>query len=241
MSRDELLSRTFVELAGTLVNGYDVVDLFHLLATRCVELADVDAAGIVLADLQGTLRVAGASSEDMHLLELFEVQHAEGPCFDSFRSGEPISADLDDPARWPALRVEAIRLGFGSVVAIPLRLRNDPIGALNLFRVRRGPLDPADLVVCQALADMATIGLLQERAMREARLLAEQLQAALDSRVVLEQAKGILAERCGVPMDAAFALMRSYARNRNRLLSDIAREVIEGRLPVEDFARRPAT
>jgi transcriptional regulator with GAF, ATPase, and Fis domain len=230
VSREELLSRTFVELADTLVNGYDVVDLLHLLATRCVELADVDAAGIVLADLSGTLRVASASSEDMHLLELFEVQNDEGPCYDSYHSGEAISADLVDSDRWPRLRVEAIRLGFQSVVAIPLRLRHDPIGALNLFSKGRGPLGPADVVVCQALADMATIGLLQQRAMTEARVLAEQLQGALDSRVIIEQAKGVLSERAGVDMDAAFNLLRSFARNRNRLLGDVARELIDGRL-----------
>jgi GAF domain-containing protein len=228
MTREALLSRTFVELAETLVNGYDVVDLLHLLATRCVELTDVDAAGIVLADLSGTLRVASASSEDMHVLELFEVQHSEGPCYDCYHGGAIIAADLVGSDRWPLLRVEAIRLGFGSVVAIPLRLRHDPIGALNLFRIDRTPLDAADIVVCQALADMATIGLLQQRAMSEARLLAEQLQGALDSRVVIEQAKGVLSERTGLDMDTAFGLLRSYARTRNRMLSDVAHELIDG-------------
>jgi hypothetical protein len=167
----------------------------------------------------------------MHLLELFEVQHHEGPCYDSFHSGETISADLVASDRWPKVRGEAVRLGFQSVVAIPLRLRHDPIGALNLFRHGRAPLDPADIVVCQALADMATIGLLQQRSMMEARLLAEQLQGALDSRVVIEQAKGVLSERAGVSMDTAFTLLRSYARTRNRLLSEVARELIEGALP----------
>jgi GAF domain-containing protein len=236
MSREELVSRTFVELAETLVEGYDVVDLLHLLAVRCVELVEVDAAGIVLADLSGTLRVASASSEDMHLLELFEVQNSEGPCYDSYASGVTIAADLVATDRWPRFRPEALRLGFGSVVAIPLRLRQEAIGALNLFRADRGPLDASDVMLCQALADMATIGLLQQRAMKEARVLAEQLQAALDSRVVIEQAKGVLAERAGIGMDAAFALLRSYARNHNRLLGEVAGAVIAGALPHEQLA-----
>jgi transcriptional regulator with GAF, ATPase, and Fis domain len=236
MSREELLSATFVELADTLVNGYDVVDLLHTLAGRCVELADVDAAGIVLADAGGSLRVAASSSEAMRVLELYEVQNLAGPCLESYRTGQVVTSDLATDDRWPGLSDEAMRAGFHSVVALPMRLRRESIGALNLFRANRAELTRADAVVCQALADMATIGLLQERTLRESRLLAEQLQRALDSRVVLEQAKGVIAERNGVDVEAAFALMRRYARHRNEHLGAVAQAVIDGTLGPADLA-----
>jgi hypothetical protein len=234
--REELLSTTFVELADTLVNGYDVVDLLHTLAVRCVELTDVDAAGIVLADVTGTLRVAASSSEAMRFVELHEVQSLAGPGLDSYRTGAVVAADLVDDQRWPRLSNDAMRAGFQSVVAVPMRLRHESIGALNLFRVARGELPGPDLVLCQALADMATIGLLQERKAREARELADQLQAALDSRVVLEQAKGVIAERNGIDMEAAFVLLRSYTRWRNELLGVVAQAVIDGTLGPTELA-----
>lgn len=230
MDREQRLSDTFVELADTLVTGFDIVDLIHTLTQRCVELTDVDAAGIMLADGSGTLHVIGSSSERSRLLELLEVQSAEGPCLDAFRDGETVVADFSDAERWPTVAPEAVRSGFGSVVALPMRLRHEAIGALNLFRNDPAPLPAADVAICRALADVATIGLLQERAVREARLLADQLQSALNTRVVLEQAKGVLAERSGIDVDVAFDVMRVYARRVNRPLGEVARDVVEGRL-----------
>lgn len=232
MNREQRLSDTFVELADTLVTGFDVIDLLHTLAARCVELTDVDAAGIMLADQHGNLRVVGSSSERVYLLELLEVQNSEGPCLDSYRTARPVAADLHDTELWPTVREAAVRSGYGSVVALPLRLRTDSIGAINLFRVERGAMPDADVAVCRALADIATIGLLQQRAVRDARLLAEQLQAALTTRVVIEQAKGVVAERTGGDMDAAFAWLRTYARTHNLLIGEVARDVVERRLPV---------
>jgi transcriptional regulator with GAF, ATPase, and Fis domain len=225
----ELLSDTFVDLADTLVADFDVVDFLHLLADRSVALLAASAAGVVLADPRGELRVAAASSEEAGVIELFQIQNDQGPCLDCFRTGRPVTAaDLAGPGQpWPRFAAAATAAGFRSVEALPMRLRDEVIGALNLFRAAPGPLDPADLRIGQALADIATIGLLQERNVRRSETLAEQLQGALNSRVVIEQAKGKLAERLGTDMDHAFAMLRDYARNSNQRLTDVARSFVD--------------
>jgi transcriptional regulator with GAF, ATPase, and Fis domain len=230
----ELLSDTFVELTDTMVAGFDVIDFLHVLTDRSVQLLDVSAAGLLLADPRGELRVVAASSEAARLLELFQLQNDQGPCLDCFRSGQPVqAADLDvAAARWPRFAPAAQQAGFAAVQALPMRLREQVIGALNLFRAGSGVFDPADVRVGQALADVATISLLHERSMRHSDALNEQLQTALNSRVVIEQAKGKLAERLGVDMDQAFSLLRSYARNRNLRLSDLAQALVDGSEPV---------
>ena len=236
MREGATLGATFVELADTLVSDFDAVDFLHTLARRSVELLDVDTAGLVLADATGELRAVASSSEQMHLLELFEIQNEEGPCLDAFRSGESVSAeDLDATDRWPRFRAEALAGGFRSVEAVPMRLRSEVIGALNLFRAQPGHLDEDDRALSRALASIATIGLLQERAVREARLVTEQLQTALNNRIVIEQAKGVLAERGGLEMEAAFEVLRGYARNYNRKLADVALELINQQIAVEDL------
>ena len=226
----ELLSETFVELTDTMVAGFDVIDFLHVLTDRSVRLLDVSAAGLLLADPRGELRVVAASSEAARLLELFQLQNDQGPCLECFRTGRPVAAaDLATAAvRWPRFAPAARRAGFGAVQALPMRLREQVIGALNLFRADAGALAPADIRVGQALADVATISLLHERSMRYSDTLNEQLQAALNSRVVIEQAKGKLAERLGVDMDQAFTLLRAQARTGNHQLSDLARAFIEG-------------
>ena len=225
----ELLSGTFVDLADTMVAGFDVIDFLHILTDRSVTLLAVSAAGVMLADPRGELRVAAASSEAAGLIELFQIQNDQGPCLDCFRTAQAVTAaDLTGPdQRWPQFAAAAARAGFRSVEALPMRLRDEVIGALNLFRAAPEPLSPADLRVGQALADVATIGLLQERAVRRMEIVAEQLQGALNSRVVVEQAKGKLAERLGVDMDEAFGLLRVYARNSNQLLTDVARNFVD--------------
>ena len=238
-NREEWLARTFVELADTLVNDFDVAEFLHTLATRCVELFEVDAAGLMLADARGTLRVVASSNEQTRILELFEIQSQEGPCLDCYRSGEPvIEENLEESERWPRFREEALGAGFRAALAVPMSLRDDVIGAFNLFRGQPGGLEPDDLGACRALADVATIALIQERALREARLMAEQLQRALNSRVIIEQAKGILAGLANVDMDSAFKLLRSYARSNNLLLVDVARDLAEGRLSPAVLAPR---
>lgn len=234
-SREQLLATTFVDLADTLVADFDVIDFLHTLAIRSVELLDADAAGIMLADQHGGLHVMASSAEEARLLELYELQNNEGPCLDCYRSGRPVARD-DLPAMrasWPAFTEELRQLGFHSAHALPMRLRDQTIGALNLFRLEPGRLTEADQGIGQAMADVATVGLIQERAIAASELLATQLQTALHSRVQLEQAKGILAERTGLPMDQSFQLMRDYARSRNRRLSDIAAQIIDGLLDDE--------
>jgi transcriptional regulator with GAF, ATPase, and Fis domain len=230
MARETLLARTFVELADTLVDDFDVIDFLQVLAARCVELLDVGAAGIVLADQNGSLMTVAASDERARLLELFEVQNDEGPCRECYRLGTAVvNVDLDGMReRWPQFTTQAIAAGFRSANALPLRLRSQVIGSLNLFHADSDGLGSIRLRLAQALADAATIGILQQRGLRHGEVVAVQLQAALTSRIVIEQAKGVLAERLQVGTDEAFMVLRTAARNGNRLLSDVAREIASG-------------
>jgi transcriptional regulator with GAF, ATPase, and Fis domain len=234
--REQVLAEAFVGLADTLVAGYDVIDLLHRLTEVCVELLAVDAAGLLLSDQRGSLQMMASSSESSRLMELFQLQNDEGPCLECCRSGSPVvSVDPADAAkRWPRFATQAEREGFQSIHALPLRLRHQTIGALNLFADEPGALPPADLRIAQALADVATIGILQERAVHRGEVLAEQLQAALNSRVIIEQAKGVLAERGHLGMDDAFKRLRFYARSRNRRLSELARSVVEGTMDADE-------
>jgi hypothetical protein len=237
MPREASLSRTFVELADNLVDDFDVVELLTRLADRYVDLLDVAAAGLMLLAPEGDLRVVASSSEAMRVVELFEIQSQEGPCLDCYRTGEPVVnldlATLD--GRWPSFAPVALEAGFRSVHALPMRLRGSVIGAANLFRAQEGSLGDADLVVGQALADVATIAILQQRSMHETRVINEQLSHALNSRVIIEQAKGIVAERAGVDMEQAFKRLRTYARNHNLRLSDVALAVIDGTLAAAEL------
>ncbi len=226
----QLLSETFVELTDTMVAGFDVIDFLHVLTDRSVQLLNVSAAGLLLADPRGELRVVAASSQAARLLELFQLQNDQGPCLDCFRTGRPVAAaDLAAEApRWPRFAAAAQQAGFAAVQALPMRLRDQVIGALNLFRAVPGAFDPADIRIGQALADVATISLLHERSMRHSDTLNEQLQTALNSRVIIEQAKGKLAERLGLDTDQAFSVLRDHARTRNLRLSDVALAFIDG-------------
>jgi len=225
----QLLSATFVELTDTMVADFDIIDFLHVLTTRSVELLDVSAAGLLLADPRGELRVVAASSEAARVLELFQLQSDQGPCLDCFRSGQPVGCvDLSEDPRWPQFAHQAGQAGFFAVQALPMRLRDQVIGALNLFRATAGAFDSDAVQVGQALADVATISLLHERSLRRTDTLNEQLQTALNSRVIIEQAKGKLAERLGIDVDTAFTLLRQQARNRNQRLSDLARAFVNG-------------
>jgi len=237
MSREALLARTLVELADSLVDDFDVVELLTLLADRCVEVLDVAAAGIMLASADGELRVVASSSEAMRVLEVFESQTDEGPCVDSYRAGTPIvnlKLDTDD-GRWPRFSPKAVDAGFRSVHALPMRLRGQTIGALNLFRVDEGSMGDIDVVVAQALADVATITILQNRAASDAQVMSEQLTRALNTRIVIEQAKGVVAERAGLDMEHAFARLRRHARNHNLRLADVAQSVSSRSLLVDSL------
>jgi GAF domain-containing protein len=238
----QLLSETFVELTDTMVADFDIIDFLHVLTRRSVELLDVSAAGLLLADPRGELRVVAASSEAARLLELFQLQSDQGPCLDCFRSGQPVTAaDLSADRRWPRFADAAGQAGFHAVQALPMRLRDQVIGALNLFRGTPGAFGADSVSVGQALADVATISLLQERSMRRRDTLNEQLQTALNSRVVIEQAKGKLAERLGIDVNQAFTLLRDQARNRNQRLSDLARAFVDGTQAISAPGSSPRT
>jgi GAF domain-containing protein len=223
------LAEVFVEVSDTLVDEFDLVDFLHVLTVRTAEVASAGVVGLVLADRTGHLHFMAASREDARLLELFQLQNDEGPCLDAFRTGTAvINTDLrEDAGRWPLFAPHATAAGFRSVHAFPLRLRSQTIGALNVFGTTESlSLDPDDVPLVQALADLASIALVQERTIRQGQVLAEQLQGALNSRVIIEQAKGAVAQHRGVSVDEAFDLIRGYARGNNRKLGDVARAVI---------------
>ncbi len=243
-SREHTLIRAFVGLADTLVDDYDMIDLLDRLAGYCVELLAADAAGILLIDSQAKLRVVASTNEQSDWMELMQLQSDEGPCVDCLRSGAAVSvADLDDAGRrWPRfIAALTAQESYRSVHAIPLRLRGEVIGALNLFHHQPRVLPAADIALGQALADVATIGILTERAVRRGDVLNEQLQGALNSRVIIEQAKGVLSERGNLGMDEAFSRLRSYARNHNLRLSELAGQVVETTLTADDVVAAGVT
>ena len=241
MSREQDLLAAFIEFSDTLVDDYDVVEFLHRLATRCVALLEVSEAGIMLANAEGELHYVASSSERMRLIELFELQHDEGPCLDAFRSGERVRGTLlkDAHDRWPNFSAHAREGGFASVAALPMRLRNEIIGALNLFSTSAAPLSQADEDVAQALADVATISILQQRTLDDALVVTGQLENALESRIVIEQAKGVVAERNHVSIDVAFTLLRAYARGHNALLSQVAHDIVGGVLSTDALTATP--
>ncbi|GHH43588.1 GAF and ANTAR domain-containing protein [Streptomyces candidus] len=233
-AREQRLTEVFVEVADTLVEDFDVLDFLHRLSRRCVELLDVSAAGILLVDAHGELRLVAASDEDTRLLELFALQHDQGPCVDCFRTGtHAVNIDLTHAATtqgWDRFAARARQSGFTTTHAVPLRLRHRVVGALNLFHTQPTHLCDKDLTLAQALADIATIAILQQRTLEAAQTEASQLQAALTSRIILEQAKGILAERLNLTPDQAFNVFRAHARSRGQRLSDTARQIMDGTL-----------
>lgn len=228
-TRERELIRTFVELADTLVTDYDVVDLLHRLVTRCADALSATDAGILIPDDRGGFEVVASTSERSHLIGILQLDAGQGPCVDAYTTGAIVTVDDIGAVRerWPDFAARAGAQGYQSMHAIPLRLRHETIGSLNLFNDRTGPLTADDAVVAQGLADIATIGILHERALREATIARDQLQHALDSRVVIEQAKGVLSHREQVDMDEAFRRLRDRARRSGTLLSDAARTVID--------------
>jgi transcriptional regulator with GAF, ATPase, and Fis domain len=231
-SKQTLLGETMVALADSLVTDFDVIELLTMLADRCVTILGVSAAGLMLAGPDGTLRVIASSSEQMRLLELFELQTEQGPCLESFRTGEAVSHDDLSTAtdRWPKFAPEAISNGFRAVHALPLRLRGTVIGAMNLFENDTAGIDEEGLRAARAFADIATIAILQYRAAIGSHEVIDQLNTALNTRIVIEQAKGIVSERRHLDMDGAFAALRQHARNSNLRLSDVAAAVVAGTL-----------
>jgi GAF domain-containing protein len=233
-TRQTLTATTFVEIVDTLVGDFDVIEVLTRLTSRCVELLDAAAAGILLADSDGHLRVIGASNEQIQLLELFQVQNDEGPCLDCFHTGHVVlHSDLDTVSPWPLFAAECTNVGFASVCAVPLRLNARTLGCLNMFMAEPGGLTDTDVALAQALADVASIAIIQDQATRDAAVREGHLQHALNSRIAIEQAKGMIAERNHVDMDEAFSRLRAYARNHNLRLTDVADELIAGTTDVD--------
>lgn len=235
------LARVFVEIADTLVDEFDLIEFLQLLAGRTADLLKASPVGLLLADQHGRLEFMAASDESVKLLELFQVQHHEGPCLDAFRTGTAVvNADLRLAAdRWPLFAPRAVQAGFRSVHAFPLRLRAERIGAMNVFSAEvGGRLADTDVEIIQALADIASIGLLQERAISRGERLSEQLQGALNSRIVIEQAKGAIAQARGVTVDEAFGLIRAYCRSNNLRLGEVARTITTDLNSLPDLAGR---
>lgn len=224
----ERLAEVFVEVADTLVDEFDLIEFLHMVTKHTSHLFDARAAGLLLADHRGHLKLMAASDERSESLELFQVQAREGPCQDCYTTGiAVVNADLGDAtARWPQFAPFAVAAGYRSVHAFPLRLRGDTYGALNLFGTDTGEMTEAEARVVQALADVATIGMLQQRAIQRGDDLTEQLQGALNSRVIIEQAKGVLAQIHATTPDAAFEMLRTYGRSHNRRLGELASDVI---------------
>jgi len=233
----EQLARTFVEIADTLVDDFDIIEFLEMVASRSAEMSRTSSAGLLLSNSHGHLQFMAASEESIKLLELFQLQNDEGPCLDCFRTGTPVVntdlAEAQAQARWPRFAAHAVDAGYRSVHAFPLRHRRTVIGAMNLFNTEAGELKTGDMRIIQALADIATIGLLQERIIRSGEIRTEQLQGALNSRITIEQAKGVLARVHDISVDATFDMLRDYARKNHLLLGDVARDV------VADLSRHP--
>jgi signal transduction protein with GAF and PtsI domain len=224
VSSSERLADVFVEFADTLIDDYDVIEFLLMVTNRTAELIGASDVGLLLADQRGRLQFMAASHEDVKRLELFQVQVDEGPCLEAFQSGQPVvNADLLTASdRWPHFAAQATAEGYRSAHAFPLRLRQEVIGAIGVFGTDVRHWAAAEVHIAQALAHVATIGLLQERAIRRGEVLAEQLQSALNSRIVIEQAKGAIAQFRDVSVDDAFAILREHARRTNSRLGEVA-------------------
>jgi transcriptional regulator with GAF, ATPase, and Fis domain len=235
--RERAVSEAFMALANSLVDGFDVVELLSELTDDCARLLDVASAGLLLADPRGLLHVAAASSQATRDLELFQLQREEGPCLECYREGRPVSIpDLGREAqRWPQFVSAALQAGFASVHAMPMRLQDHVLGTLGLFGTSVGSLNDDDIALAQALAHVASVSIVAGTVAADKDLITQQLQTALTSRVVLEQAKGLIAQSGGLDMDQTFARLRAYARDRNQRLTDVARAVVSRDLPAQQI------
>jgi GAF domain-containing protein len=233
-TRAERASAAFVKLTDTLVADYDVVDLLHTLVEESVSLLDVAAAGLLLADPSGELQVVASTSEQSQLVEVLQLQAGAGPCVECYLTGAAVAVDdIAGLTKWLGFRQAALSQGFRSVHAVPMRVHGRTIGAMGLFGAQAGFLTKEDTAIGQALADVATISLMQERTIKEAVLVNEQLQLALNTRVLIEQAKGVIAHTAGVDMDAAFNLLRSHARANSQSLHATAGRIVDRSLTLQ--------
>jgi GAF domain-containing protein len=227
--RETRVLAAVVRLVDSLLDDFDVVDLLTQLTEQCADLLDVEAAGFLLADPLGQLRLLAATSEQARDVELFQLQADEGPCVQCYVTGHPVSvADVrSDLGQWPRFASTARDAGFAAVHAVPMRAAGAVLGALGLFGTNPGVLNDADLLVAQTLTHIACVAIVQEQSPTPSTVLT-QLKAALASRVIIEQAKGFLRDRLDVEVEVAFTLLRSYARSQKEHLTDVAERVITG-------------
>jgi transcriptional regulator with GAF, ATPase, and Fis domain len=231
--RERAVAEAFVSLATTLAEGYDVLELLSELTANCGQLLDIGSAGLLLADRNGVLHVLAASSEETRQLEIFQLQREQGPCLDCYRGKAPVLVEslIQEADRWPQFANAALTAGFRSVHAIPMRLGENVLGALGLFGSAAGALNDADLRLAQAFADVASVALIQGRGAEDQATVNQQLQQALNSRIVLEQAKGILAQLGDLDMNQAFACLRRYSRDHNWRLGELTAALVARELP----------
>ena len=231
--RERMVVDTIIELADTLASDYDVGDLLHMLVERCVAVLDVAAGGVLLEAADGHLRVAAATSGKITELEELEIEAGDGACLEAYqRARQVLCGDLREAQhRWPRAAPKAVDLGIIAVCTFPLRLRSDCIGSLCLYRESPGELRDDQLRLAQAFADVAAIGILQQRTLASGEQRAQQLQHALESRIIIEQAKGILAERHGITPNQAFRALRRHARHHQRKVRELAQQVVDGAAP----------
>lgn len=236
MNSELAIVRALVELSDTLIDDFDIIEFLHRLCTYSVELLDVDAAGVILVDDEDRLTVLAASNGDIEVLNLFQIEHGQGPALTAYHSRQPVLARSKEVLldRWPIFG-ESVTRNFASVYALPMRLRGDALGALNLYGRRPDILTHDDIPLSQALADIATIGLLQQQTIRKAHELSDQLQHALDSRTTIEQAKGKYRERYHVDAGVAFEALRSYSRSNNMKLVSVAEAFLNDDIAVGPF------
>ena len=236
-SREARISAAFVSVADTLTTEYDMVDLLHTLVSECAGILGMEAGGLMLVDGNGDLQLMTSTSEAADLVEVMQLAAAAGPCIDCFRTGVAVSVrEISESQQWPKFRTTAMEQGFHSVLATPMKLRGKILGTMNLFGITAGEVTARDAAVAQALADVATIGILQERVIQEGHLIEAQLHRALDSRILIEQAKGVIANELSLSMDDAFNLLRKYARDRNLTISSVSEQVSNRAISVRQVA-----
>lgn len=233
-TRSSRVSAAFVKIADTLVGDYDVLELLHTLVEESVELLDAAAAGLMLAGPDGVLQVLASTSEESQLVEALQQESGAGPCVDCYVTGVPVTvrdiAGTED--RWPDFKKAAATQGFRSVHAFPMRLKGRTIGAMNLFRTEIGELSDEDVAIGQALADVSTISILQKKTASESAVVNQQLQDALNSRILIEQAKGMIAHIDNIDTNEAFRRLRRHARSNNKNLRETAQAVLNRSLTV---------
>lgn len=236
-ARETRISAAFVAVADTLTTDFDAVELLHTLINDCVEILDMNAGGLMLADSTGELHLMTSTSEAAELVEIMQMAASSGPCIDCFNTGSAVAVSdiTQETSRWPEFVRVALSQDYRSVLATPMKLRGNVIGTMNLFSFTVGEVSERDAAVAQALADVATIGILQERVIREGHIIEEQLHRALDSRIIIEQAKGVIASSLALTMDEAFALLRTYARDRNLTIRSVSGRVVDQELAVKDM------